>query len=64
MIPEDKRAAFQNSLGELIQEFIDPDAIKLSAEQEAEIDRRLAETEPRYATAEEMASVWGKPFPS
>ncbi len=64
MIPAEKQAAFQASLGEMLQDYTEPDAVALSSESEAELDERLSNPSPSYATDEEMASIWGKPLPS
>jgi len=60
-IPADRQADFQNALAKTMKQFTDN--IELSPEQEAEISRRLADPNPRYATQAEMTALFGKPFP-
>jgi len=61
-VPKDRQADFQAALSKVMQMFTTD--IELSPEQEAEIERRLADLSPRYATEAEMTAIFGKPFPA
>ena len=59
-LPSDQLGSLEAGLAELMESYSGDYA--LSKEEIAEIDRRMADPDPQYASQEEIIAIFGKPF--
>ena len=59
-LPIDQRAPVEEALDAIMVTYADDSGF--SAAELAELDRRLAEPRPEYASPDEIANLLGKPF--
>ena len=59
-LPADRRQSVEDALATLMEAY--SDKYEFTGEELAEIDRRVAETDPQFARPDDITGLLGKPF--
>lgn len=59
-LPAEQLGSLEANLAELMESYSDKYA--LTDEEISEIDRRMANPDPQFASQEEIVAIFGKPF--